>query len=96
MTAAATKTSLIIKSVFMLLQSLLGLLHFIHFDKYWRTFRELNSKGQYQSSEKEKEGQRQQCQINVQKRVMYVQSCCFANQAYCFFDILIAVSIVVA
>ena len=96
MTAAATKTSLKIKSVFMLLQSLLGLLHFIHFDKYWRTFRELNSKGQYQSSEKEKEGQRQQRQINVQKRVMYVQSCCFANQAYCFFDILVAVSIVVA
>ena len=80
MTAAATKTSLKIKSVFMLLQSLLGLLHFIHFDKYWRTFRELNSKGQYQSSEKEKEGHLvfkifhtvvlQQWQINVQKRVI--------------------------
>ena len=106
MTAEATKTSLKIKSVFMLLQSLLGLLHFIRFDKYWRTFRELNSKGQYQSSEKEKEGHLvfkifhtivvRQRQINVQKRVMYVQSCCFANQAYCFFDILVAVGIVVA
>ena len=45
-----------IKSVFMLLQSLLCLLHLVHFIKCWQIFWELNSKGQYQSSEKEKEG----------------------------------------
>ena len=33
---------------------------------------------------------------NVQKRVMYVQSCCFAQQAYCFFDVVVAVAVVVA
>ena len=27
-------------------------------------------------------------QRNVQKSVLYVQSCCFANQTYCFFDVL--------
>jgi len=30
------------------------------------------------------------------KRVMHVQSCCFTNQTYCFFDVLVAVHIVVA
>ena len=33
---------------------------------------------------------------NVQKSVMHVQSCCFAQQTYCFFDVLIAVAVVVA
>ena len=35
-------------------------------------------------------------QRNVQKNVLHVQSCCFANQAYCFFDVLAAVAVVVA
>ena len=35
-------------------------------------------------------------QRNVQKSVMHVQSCCFANQAYCFFAVLVAVAVVVA
>ena len=33
---------------------------------------------------------------NVQKSVMHVQSCCFANITYCFFAILVAVAVVVA
>ena len=35
-------------------------------------------------------------QRNVQKSVMQVQSCCFANQTYCFFAFLVAFAIVVA
>jgi len=35
-------------------------------------------------------------QTNVQKSVMHEQSCCFANQAYCFFVVLVAVTVVVA
>ena len=27
---------------------------------------------------------------------MHVQSCCFANQSYCFFAVLVAVAVVVA
>ena len=27
---------------------------------------------------------------------MHVQSCCFANQAYCFFAVLVALAVVVA
>ena len=77
-------------------------------------FLELNSKGLYQSSGKEKNcclvlpssikrefrhfhvvvGQRRQ--RNVQKSVVHVQSCCFANQTYCFFAVLVAVRVVVA
>ena len=34
-------------------------------------------------------------QRNVQKSVMHVQSCCFANQTYCFFAVLVAVAAVV-
>ena len=30
------------------------------------------------------------------KSVMHVQSCCFAYQTYCFFDVLVAVAVVVA
>ena len=30
------------------------------------------------------------------KSVMHVQSCCFANQTYCFFAVLLAVRVVVA
>ena len=33
---------------------------------------------------------------NVQKSVMHVQSCCFANLTYCFFALLVAVAVVVA
>ena len=35
-------------------------------------------------------------QRNVQKGVMHVQSCCFANQTCCFFAVLVAVAFVVA
>ena len=27
---------------------------------------------------------------------MHVQSCCFADQTYCFFDVLVAVAVVLA
>ena len=76
---------------------------------------ELNSKGLYQSSGKEKEScclvfpsstKReirhfhvvvvQRRQRNVQKSVMYVQSCCFANKSYRLFAVLVAVAVVVA
>ena len=30
------------------------------------------------------------------KRVIHVQNCCFANQTYCFFAVLVAVRVVVA
>ena len=30
------------------------------------------------------------------KSVMHVQSCCFANQTYCLFAVLVAVAVVVA
>ena len=33
---------------------------------------------------------------NVQKTVMHVQSCCFANQTYCFFAVHLAVAVVFA
>ena len=33
----------------------------------------------------------QKRQRNAQKTVMQVQSCCFANQAYCFVDVHVAV-----
>ena len=33
---------------------------------------------------------------NVQKSVMRVPSCCFANQTHCFFAVLVAVAVVVA
>ena len=72
---------------------------------------ELNSKGLYQSSGKEKKS----CLVfrsltkreirhlhvvvverrltNVQKSVMYVQSCCFANKSYRLFAVLVAVAV---
>ena len=31
---------------------------------------------------------------NIQKSVMHEQSCCFAHQTYCFFDVLLAVAVV--
>ena len=33
---------------------------------------------------------------NVQKCVRHVQRCCFANQTYCFFAVLVAVAVVFA
>ena len=36
----------------------------------------------------------QQWYINVQKRMMHMQSCCFVFSTYCFYDVLIAVAIV--
>ena len=44
-----------LKSEFALLQSLSRLFHFVYFVKCWQMFLELNSKGLYQSSGKEKE-----------------------------------------
>ena len=38
----------------------------------------------------------QRRQRNVQKSLMHAQSCCFASQTYCFFAVLIAVTVVVA
>ena len=35
-------------------------------------------------------------QRNVQKSVMHVQSCCFAHYTYCFFDVPVAVVVVVS
>ena len=35
-------------------------------------------------------------QRNVQKSVMHLQNGCFANQTYCFFEVLVAVAIVVS
>ena len=67
------------------------------FNRCWQNFLELNSKGLYKSSGKEKESCLvfpsstkseirhfhivvvQRRQRNVQKSVMHVQSCCFAN-----------------
>ena len=43
------------KSEFALLQTLSRSLHLVYFVKYWQMFLELNSKGLYQSSEKEKQ-----------------------------------------
>ena len=34
-------------------------------------------------------------QRNILKNVMHVQSCCFANQTYCFFAVLFAVAVAV-
>ena len=36
----------------------------------------------------------QRQQRNVQKSVLYVKSCCFAYSTNCFFDILIAITVV--
>ena len=93
-----------LKSEFALLQTLSRLFHLVYFVKCWQMLLELNSKGLYQSSEKEKEScclvfpsstKReirhfhvvvvQRRQRNVQKSVMHVQSCCFANLTFCLF-----------
>jgi len=44
-----------LKSEFALLQTFLRLFHLVYFVKYWQMLLELNSKGLYQSSGKEKE-----------------------------------------
>ena len=44
-----------LKSIFTLLQTLSCLFHLVQFGKWWQIFLELNSKGVYRSSEKEKE-----------------------------------------
>ena len=93
-----------LKSEFALPQTLSRLFHLVYFVKCWQMFLELNSKGLYQSSGKEKESC---CLVfpsstkreirhfhvvvvqrrlrNVQKSVMQVQSCCFANLNPLFF-----------
>ena len=38
----------------------------------------------------------QELQRIVQKSVMHVQSCCFAHLTYCFFDVPVAVAVVVS
>ena len=87
-----------LKSEFALLQTLSRLFHLVYFVKCWQMFLELNSKGLYQSSGKEKEScclvfhsskkheiryfhvvVVQQRLTNVQKSMMHVQSCYFAN-----------------
>ena len=35
-------------------------------------------------------------QTNVQKSLMHVQSCCFANLKFCVFAVFVAVDVVVA
>ena len=40
-------------------------------------------------SDNKKNGKR-----NVQKSMVHEQSCCFANQTYCFFDALVTVRVV--
>ena len=78
-------------------------------------FLELNSKGLYQRSGKEKKVvvlcSRPRQNMNsgtftlysgndgkemYKKSMMHVQSCCFANQTYCFFAVPVAVRVVVA
>ena len=78
-------------------------------------FLELNSKGLYQSSGKEKKVvvlcSLSRKNVNsgtftlysgndgkemYKKSVLHVQSCCLANQTYCFFAVLVAVRVVVA
>ena len=104
-----------LKSEFALLQTLSRLFHLVYFVKCWQMFLELNSKGLYQSSGKEKKVvvlcSRPRQNVNsgtftlqsgndgkemYKKSVMHVQSCCFANQTYCFFAVLVAVAVVVA
>ena len=102
-----TATKLLLKSEFALIQTLSQIFHLVQclqFVKCWRIFLELNSKGLYQSSVKEKESRClvftsstrrairqfhivvvQRRQKNVQKCVMHVQSCCFANVNILFF-----------
>ena len=72
-------------------------------------FLDLNFKGLYQNSRKEKESCRPvftsstkrktrhfHVLRNVPKSVMHVQSCCFANETCCFFAVLVAVAAVFA
>ena len=84
-----------LKSEVALLQTLSRLFHLVHFVKCWQLFLELNSKRLYRSSGKEKRKSWsfvhvlhkayfhvvdvQWHQRNVQKSVIHVQSCCFAN-----------------
>ena len=35
-------------------------------------------------------------QRNVLKIVLHVENCCFDHETYCFFDVLVAVAVVVA
>ena len=76
-------------------QSLSGMVHLVHFVKWWQIFLELNSKRLYQSSGKENEsrclvftsstkreiGQFSRCSraTTAKKSVMHVQSCCFSS-----------------
>ena len=104
-----------LKSEFAPLQTLSRLFHLVYFVKCWQMFLELNSKGLYQSSGKEKKVvvlcSRPRQNMNsgtftlysgndgkemYKKSVMQVQSCCFANQTYCFFAVLVAVRVVAA
>ena len=88
-----------------------ALFHLVYFVKCWQIFLELNAKGLYQSSEKEKEScclvflsstKREIRQFHVvvvlrRQRNVHVQSCCFANlNLLLFFAVLIAVAVVVA
>ena len=94
-----------LKSEFALPQTLSRLFNFVLFVKCWQISLELNSKGLYQNSRKDKES----CGLvftswkkreiilhfhvvvvqrrlrNVQKSVIHVQGCCFANPNLLFF-----------
>ena len=103
------------KREFALFQTSSLLFQLFQFVKCWRIFQELNSKGLFLSSQKEKEYRclvftsslkreirhfhvvvPQWRQRNVQKSVLHVQSCCFAEWICCFLAVLIAVVVVVA
>ena len=96
-----------LKSEFALLQSLSRLFHLVWFVKRWQFFLELNSKGLYQSSGKEKESgclvfpsstKRQFRHFHVvvvQQRQRNVQKNVIHVQS-CFFAVLVAVAVVLA
>ena len=77
-------------------QSLSGMFHLVHFVKWWQIFLELNSKGLYQSSGKEKESRclvftfstkreiRQFHVVVVQRRRRNVQKSVMHVQSCCF------------
>ena len=77
-------------------QSLSGMFHLVHFVKWWQIFLQLNSKGLYQSSGKEKESRclvftfstkreiRQFHVVVVQRRRRNVQKSVMHVQSCCF------------
>ena len=98
-----------LKSEFAPLQTFSRLFHLFYFVKCWQMFLALNSEGLVSKFRKRKEScclvfpsstKRELRHFHgkemYKKSVMHVQSCCFANQTYCFFAVLVAVRVVVA